>query len=457
MRKPNQLITTFLQALIFWGFLQTGLKAQSAAPSNNRSIRENAVVRAVRKVRPAVVNIRSESAFLDQRYPFSNRSVDPFFDSFFRDFFERRPRLPSKKTSLGSGVIIDGKKGIVLTNAHVVSNAGNISVALADENEYAAEIIGADPDSDLAVIKIVASRVLPDVIMQTVDEPMIGETVIAIGNPFGFSHSVTTGVISALNRSIHTDASINPGNSGGPLLNIDGDLIGINTAIYTKAQGIGFAIPIHHAQKIISDLITHGEVMPSWIGIRVQSLTRNMVAYLDLPSTAGVLVKHVDPDSPAKQADIREGDVILEMNHIHIPSIDAYNRVLRQIKSGDDITLFIWRNRSRTDVIVKATDFPQQRILEMAHRLLQIEVRNIPENNRNGTMAGTGVIIAAVEPGSYIHRVGIKAGDIIHKIDEMTIETMEDFKKAIMKSRHKNAIVLLLQRGRHLYYVPIRI
>ncbi|MBW1759504.1 MAG: trypsin-like peptidase domain-containing protein, partial [Deltaproteobacteria bacterium] len=205
--------------------------------------RENAVVKAVRRVSPAVVNINSEYTVRDRTNPFSSFGSDPFFDSFFKDFFDPGFERKYKRTSLGSGVIIDGKEGYILTNAHVIEKTGTIKVVLKDEREFEARIIGADPDSDLAVLRIHSKTSLPAIEMGSSDDLMIGETVIAIGNPFGFSNTVTTGVISAVSRNIktedrvyhnfiQTDASINPGNSGGLLLNIKGELIGINTAIY---------------------------------------------------------------------------------------------------------------------------------------------------------------------------------------------------------------------------------
>ncbi|MEA3429209.1 MAG: trypsin-like peptidase domain-containing protein, partial [Thermodesulfobacteriota bacterium] len=225
--------------------------------------RENPVVRAVRKVSPAIVNINSEYEVRRRVNPFSRFSRDPFFDSFFKDFFDPGFEQRYKRTSLGSGVIIDGKRGLILTNAHVLAKSTTITVILNDERKFDARIIGADPDSDLAVLRISSKDPLPAVEMGDSNDLMIGETIIAIGNPFGFSNTVTTGVISAVNRSIRAkdavyhdfiqlDASINPGNSGGALLNINGELIGINTAIYAKAQGIGFAIPINKAKRIVS-------------------------------------------------------------------------------------------------------------------------------------------------------------------------------------------------------------
>ena len=257
--------------------------------------RENAVVKAVRKVSPVVVNISSESEVRKRVNPFSGFAMDPHFESFFRDFFDHGFERQYKRTSLGSGVIIDGKRGFILTNEHVILKTGTITVVLKDGREFDAQIVGTDPDSDLAVLRISSKEPLPDIEMGDSDDLMIGETVFAIGNPFGFSNTVTTGVISAINRSIRTDdvvyhdfiqtdASINPGNSGGPLLNINGNLVGINTAIYAKAQGIGFAIPINKAKRIVSDLIRYGEVIPAWIGITVQDLDADLARYLKHPT-----------------------------------------------------------------------------------------------------------------------------------------------------------------------------
>ena len=304
--------------------------------------RETAVVKAVRDVSPAVVNISSAYEVRKRTSPFSGFGLNPFFDEFFRDFFDPRFERRQQNTSLGSGVIIDGKKGLILTNAHVIQKTGTIKVVLQDEREFEARIVGADPDSDLAVLKIDSKDRLPAIKMGSSEDLMIGETVIAIGNPFGFSHTVTTGVISAVNRSIRAqdrvyhdfiqiDASINPGNSGGPLLNINGDLIGINTAIYAKAQGIGFAIPIGKARKIISDLIQYGEVIQAWIGITVQNMDESLARYLEVPGNKGVVIKTVEPKSPAKKAGMQESDIILFLDNKKINSIDDYKSVTKSI------------------------------------------------------------------------------------------------------------------------------
>ena len=266
----------------------TVLALRLAAHADVSPIRRTPVVEAVKRVSPAVVNISTETIVARQTSPFP-AFRDPLFEEFFHDFFE--PRVERyKQTSLGSGVVIR-PDGYILTNQHVVLRGSQIKVTLADDRDFEAQLVGADSDSDLAVLKVKTDTSLPYINMGDSDDLMIGETVIAIGNPFGLSHTVTTGVVSALGRSlktgeqtyydfIQTDASINPGNSGGPLLNLSGDLIGINTAIYQKAQGIGFAIPINRARRIVTDLISYGEVHVPWVGAIVQDLTPELAAQL---------------------------------------------------------------------------------------------------------------------------------------------------------------------------------
>jgi serine protease Do len=298
--------------------------------------RENSVVKAIRKVSPAVVNISSQYEIRKNSNPFSGYGMDPLLENFFRDFFSPELERREQRTSLGSGIIIDGHRGLLLTNTHVVEKATRINVALKDEREFEAIIVGMDPDSDLAVLKINSNQPLPSIQMGNSEEIMIGESVIAIGNPFGFSHTVTTGVVSAVNRSIktaqrvfhkfiQTDASINPGNSGGPLININGELIGINTAIYSQAQGIGFAIPINRAKRIISDLINYGEVVQPWTGMTVQTIDSDLSNYLNIQNDVGVMVTSVEPKSPASIAGITEGDIIIAIDGWRITHISDYH------------------------------------------------------------------------------------------------------------------------------------
>ena len=438
--------------------------------SGKPTARESPVVKAVQRVGPAVVNISSEFSGRKQSHPFSGFGFNPFFEQFFRDFFDPYPGGPRERNALGSGVIIDGKKGLIITNAHVIANAGNIRVVLQDEREFEAEIVGADLEFDLAVLRIQSDSHLPDISMGSSADLLIGETVIAIGNPFGFSNTVTTGVVSALNRSIRTedrtyhafiqiDASINPGNSGGPLLNINGELIGINTAIYAKAQGIGFAIPISKAKKIISDLIEHGEVLQSWIGVTVQNIDAELARYLSTPKKGGVIVKAVETKSPAEKAGIRERDIIIAVEKRIILSDDDYQTAMRSHKAGLALPIQIWRNGKMVTVSVTPAHFPMKTAEALAIRLLGIRVADLTDASRLQARisAEDGVMIAAIQPNAYLARIGARKGDVIRRINDTPIERSEDFLQAVVKYRHKNTMVLIVQRGMEAYYVTVEV
>ncbi len=452
--------------LLFWILL---MPTHGVFAKPDEFSRETPVVRAVRRVSPAVVNISSEYEVRRRVSPFSGFQMDPFFDSFFKDFFDPGFNQRYKRNSLGSGVIIDGKRGFILTNAHVVEKTGTITVVLNDQQTFEAQVVGADPDSDLAVLKIESQEPLPAIDMGNSNNLMIGETVIAIGNPFGFSHTVTTGVISALNRSfradervfqdfIQTDASINPGNSGGPLLNINGELIGINTAIYAKAQGIGFAIPINKAKRIINDLIRYGEVVPAWIGVTVQDIDARLASYLRLEKTAGVLVTSVEEKSPAYQAGIREGDILISLSHRSVSTVKAFESVMKGISADQRIPVKLWRNGKKRSTTVVTSAFPKELAMDLAYGRLGVVVEGLTPKARKRfrTTETEGVVITQVKKGSYLANIGVNPGDIIRKIDDIPIVDTEDFKKAVIKYRKKSSIVLLLQRENQLYYLTVK-
>ena len=430
--------------------------------------RENSVVIAVRKVSPAVVNISSQYEIRKNSNPFSGYGMDPLLEKFFRDFVSPELERREKRTSLGSGVIIDGTRGFVLTNTHVVEKSTTISVALKDKREFEASIVGMDPDSDLAVLKIQSDQALPAIQMGNSDDIMIGESVIAIGNPFGFSHTVTTGVVSAVNRSIktaerifhefiQTDASINPGNSGGPLLNINGELIGINTAIYAEAQGIGFAIPINRAKRIISDLINYGEVVQAWVGITVHPIDSNLAEYLKIQNDGGLIVTAVEPESPAAKAGIDEGDIILSIDGLKITGISAYQVKMNEIAADQTISVEISRKGKNAHISLKTSIFPLDRALQLANQRLGVTVSDLDAQTRAkyGIQTHTGVLIIKIRRSSHLARIGVKPGDIIRQIDEARVDNLAYFKAAIVKYRNKPSVVLLIQRNGHLYYINV--
>ena len=439
------------------------------AAGAQESPRESPVVRAVRKASPAVVNISSAVETRARANPFSGFGFgNPLFEEFFKDFFDPGFEQRRQTTSLGSGVIIDGERGLILTNAHVIQRSGTITVVLEDRREFKARIVGADPDSDLAVLKIDPTEKLPAIAMGQSDDLMIGETVIAIGNPFGFSHTVTTGVVSAIHRSVRADervlhdfiqidASINPGNSGGPLLNINGELVGINTAIYAKAQGIGFAIPISKAKKIVANLIQYGEVQPAWIGIVAQELDERLAQYLKYPGRKGAIIRAVEPESPAQAAGLRDGDVLLAVGTRKIADLDDYLAATRAVTAGEILEIQAWRNGRTLTAGVRTKLFPIEKAEELAWSLLGVRVQELTAKSRreHRIAAREGVMVAEVKGGSHLARIGARPGDVIRQIDDAGITTHEEFRKAVIKSRHKSSVVMLIQRGDQGYYVTV--
>jgi serine protease Do len=459
----------FVSAIVFLVFFNIFLvKPPAGAGVDN--LRESAVVIAVKKVSPVVVNISSEFEVRKRVNPFSGLGMDPSFENFFNDFFDPGFERRYKRTSLGSGVIIDGKRGFILTNKHVILKSKTITVTLKDGREFTAQIVGADSDSDLAVLRISSPTALPDITIGDSSNLMIGETVIAIGNPFGFSNTVTTGVISATNRSIRTDemvyhdfiqtdASINPGNSGGPLLNINGELVGINTAIYAKAQGIGFAIPINTAKRIVSDLIRYGEVIPAWIGITIQDIDEDLARYLKASAINGVLVKKAETVGPARKAGIREGDIILSINTSDIASEADFHRAMTALSAGEKIDITVWREGKTKTVSVKTSTFPKELALDLAYDLLGVSVENLSTKNRHiyKALAKQGVLISDVNRQSFLAHIGARPGDVIRQIDDIPIKNIKDFEQAIIKYRQKNSLVIVLQRGDQLYNITVKL
>jgi serine protease Do len=424
-----------------------------------QSLRRSPVVAAVERVSPAVVNI---STVVRER-------VSPFFpfagDDFFRDFFPDLFSREYSRSSLGSGVVIDGEKGYILTNHHVVAGATEIKVVTADQKEYGARILGSDPRSDLAVLRIEAGKGLPEVGMGDSGDLMIGETVIAIGNPFGLSHTVTTGVISAVDRSvrsdrhvyrgfIQTDASINPGNSGGPLLNMEGDLIGINTAIYQKAQGIGFAIPINKAKRIVRELLRAGEVRPVWLGLEVQELTPALRSHFSIPpKTQGVLVSDAAEGSPAGKAGVRRGDILLGIQGFPVPTTGDYRETLAEFTPGDRLRLRLFRNGKELEVVVQPAAFPPEMAPALFYSRLGIEVGEPDARTRN--LAGGGVMIKGVRPGSEAAEIGLEPGDLIVQVNDRAVGNLDDFKKSISEVHHLPSLRLVVQRGRRAYALTL--
>ncbi|MFW6082396.1 MAG: DegQ family serine endoprotease, partial [Desulfosalsimonas sp.] len=413
----------------------------SRAPGNFTELAE--------KAGPAVVNIRTEKTVEGADRMFrhffgpqgrdgqSPRGQHPF-DEFFDRFFGQQDPREFKQRSLGSGFIMDSS-GHIVTNNHVIENADQIQVKLKNGREYDAEIIGTDPNTDLALIKIETDDELPVLKLGDSDSMRIGEWVLAIGNPFGLDHTVTAGIISAKGRAIgagpydnfiQTDASINPGNSGGPLLNMDGEVIGINTAIVAGGTGIGFAIPSGMASDIISQLKKSGEVTRGWLGVGIQELNDDLKEYYDTDS--GVLVSQVFEGDPAEEAGIEPNDIIVSVNGRKVDSPRELSRTIAEIKPGEKAEIkYIREGKTRTAEVTlskrdeKATAERSRQPDEPEPSGLGITVSDItPEIARQLNLGDTtGAVVTGVEQGSRAAEAGFRQGDIVKEVNHQKVES----------------------------------
>lgn len=427
---------------LFLMLVSSGMAQAEPAPDSPRI---TPVVRAVKQVAPAVVNITSTKVV-------PGRRLGPLEQFFF-------PEMPPMgkervRTSLGSGVIVDGAKGLVLTNAHVVAGGEEVHINLLDGREFVADVVGAEPDFDLAVLKIRGARDLPAARMGDSADLMPGETVVAIGNPFGFNHTVTTGVISALGRTIRndgglftdliqTDAAINPGNSGGPLLNILGELVGINTAIDARAEGIGFAIPIHKARRVMDDLVGQGRVAPLWLGLSAQDVDQRVAMALALKKTQGVLVDDVYPSSPAARAGLRSGDVITHMGSTNVQDRRDYLNYLRNHTPGTSVKLTLWREGKSSSVEVTPVAFTDAEATALMERRWGLSIKE-----GRGTLVITGVRSGG--PTAML-----QAGDVIAAVSNVRVGSMKDLLQTFRAQRMAQQVVLLVVRGGKTYYAKV--
>ncbi|MBI2881151.1 MAG: trypsin-like peptidase domain-containing protein [Candidatus Tectomicrobia bacterium] len=447
-----------------WALVLLALCADPASLAAQFS-RETPVVLAARNVGPAVVNINTEEVL--ERSPFSSlpEFFPPEFERFFRGFGSPQQQ---RRRSLGSGVIID-PKGFVLTNEHVIRRATRIQVALIDKREFEAEVIGADSRSDLAVIRIHAREPLPYVRMGTSEDLMPGETVIAIGNPFGLGHTVTTGVISGIHRAvalaggvrsdfIQIDAAINPGNSGGPLLNINGELIGVNTAIRAQAEGIGFAVPIDRVRRIVNDLVQFGEIQHGWIGLVVQDLTGPIRRQFSYPDAQGAFIRRVIQNGPAEASGVRPGMILMRIGSKPVESRIDYLSELSGYTQGSEMVLQLFWEGEVIERRVVAQAMTAEAADLMAQDRLGIIARDLtaPVRQRYQIPVRDGVVIVQVLQGSPAARVGLQPGDVIRRMNNLQIRGFQDFQKAMATGQYERDVVLLVQRGRYRAFVTLQ-
>jgi serine protease Do len=429
------------------------LLAAAPAPAADPFLRHTVTVDVVRRIGPAVVSITTEQE-VARPSPFQPFG-DPFFDRFFQDFFE--PRLPQTAQSLGSGVVIDADRR-VLTNEHVVARASRIRATLADGREYEATLVGADPNNDLAVLRLETDERVPWVPLGSSADLMVGEPVIAIGNPFGLSHTVTTGVVSALNRSIRsgsrvyhgflqTDASINPGNSGGPLLNANGELVAINTAVYQGAEGIGFAIPIDVAKRVVTQLIAHGALAPVWVGLELQALDLGLEQAMKLrPGATGAIVTRVRERSPASRAGVRRGDIVSRVDGHPVESPRAFFELLAAATPGQELALDLVRDGREISARVRAEEAPRELARSLLREKLGLELR---------PAARGGYEVVGVRRGSGAERIGVRPGDRVLGINGVPLDGEGALRRAALDLRGLTGALVVVQRGPGRYHVTI--
>jgi serine protease Do len=420
-----------------------------------------------KEARPSVVNIRTEKTvkgggrvFKHFFGPGGNRNP---FEEFFGPFNEEPRGKEFKQRSLGSGFILD-KEGYIVTNNHVVEDADKIKVRLSNEKEFDAEVVGRDPKTDLALIKINDADNLTPMPMGNSDKIEVGSWVVAIGSPFGFEQTVTAGIVSAKGRFLgsgeyddflQTDASINPGNSGGPLINMNGEVVGINTAIVASGQGIGFAIPINLAKNIVAQLKDGGEVTRGWLGVGIQNLTPELKDYYKIGDRDGVLVMQVFEGNPAAEAGIKAKDVITEVDGKPIADTRELSRSIADSPVGKDVTVTLFRDGKELKIpvtLAKRDDSVEPKTVgQEADEALGFKVSELtPEKARRFGFdeKETGVIVTWVDPEGNAGDAGLQPGDLVKEVDRNSIESLEDFENQVAEIKEGQAVQMLIMRPR---------
>ena len=439
-------------------------------------------VEIAKMVKPAVVNIAATRTGKSGEGPLSSPFDDPFFRKFFgEEFFKReQPPRERKERGQGSGVIVDGS-GLILTNNHVVNKADEIRVILSDKREFKGKLIGTDAKTDIAVVKIEAAG-LPTVAFADSDQLEVGEFVLAVGSPFGLTQSVTMGIVSAVGRAsmgiaeyedfIQTDAAINPGNSGGALVNIQGQLVGINTAIFSQSggnMGIGFAVPSNMARSIMDQLVKTGKVVRGWLGVAIQDLTPELAAQFGIPGTKGVLVSDVMEDSPAKKAGFERADVITEYDGKPMDSPTHLRNAVAQTPIGRKVSIKVLRDKKPKMIEVTIAEQPKsfgQPGFEEGGEstaptgvLSDIDVRELTQElaSRYGLKPSErGVVVVRVKPGSTAEEMGVREGDIILEVNRKPVNSLKSYERAVTDLAKDEAVLLLLKRKGQTIFMTIR-
>jgi serine protease Do len=419
---------------------------------------------------PTVVNVKvtkvEKATFQGPQIP------EGHFGDFFDRFFKGMPRMPEnhRTQGAGSGVIISND-GTILTNNHVVEGAKEVTVTLADKEEYQAQVIGRDPKTDLAVLKIDANKPFPAAAMGNSEQLKVGDWVVAIGNPFGLNHTVTSGIVSAKGRVIgagpyddfiQTDASINPGNSGGPLFNLNGEVVGINTAIIPQGQGIGFAIPVNTAKPLIPQLVSNGEVTRGYLGVNIQTITPDLAQALNVKDRQGALVADVTSGSPAEDSGLERGDIITAFDGKAVKDSHDLPALVAATPVDKEVTVTVLRDGKVRQLSVKVGKLPSEQAKRdkaaqpVKERWgLQLHDLSPQMANQFRLQADQGVVVVGVEPGSPAHEADIRQGDVIVEVNRHPVNSVDEVKENINTSKGKGHLLLLVQRQGAKFYVPL--
>ena len=435
-------------------------------------------VAVAQQVTPSVVMVTSEKTVRAAMTPFDFFGNDPFFRRFFGQPGPQGSPPTFKQRSLGSGVVVRSD-GYILTNNHVVNGADELTVILPDHRKFAAEVVGTDPRTDRAVLKVDAKD-LPAMPFGDSDSVRIGEWVMAVGSPFSenLENTVTAGIVSAVGRSgmnlndyeyfIQTDAAINPGNSGGALVNLDGELIGINTAIASRgggSNGIGFAIPSNLARDVMNDLVSKGKVVRGWLGVTIQDLDQDLADAMDLDSPEGVLVNSVVKDGPSDKAGLKQGDVIVAFNGKPMKSVSQLRLAVAQADPDQEATVTVIRDGKKRDFRVKLGEFPEEGDLasgaggEVHDKGIGLTVEPItPDLAKRFNLEDSreGLVVTDVASGSPAEDAGIHPGDVIVKVNRREVKSLQDYRDALKKAKSGDPVLFLVNRGGHTFFVAIR-
>ena len=472
--NKNYHIIRYVLIVLLVGMLAGVSPAVSAASQNPDVIMvPNNFSQLAKDAKPSVVNIRTVTTVKGGGRVFKHFFGGPFNDKKnpFEEFWgpNNQPQQDFKQRSLGSGFIID-KEGYIVTNNHVVENADQIKVKLADEREFDAEIVGRDPNTDLALIKISTKTDLIPIRMGDSDDLLVGNWVVAIGSPFGLEQTVTAGIVSAKGRIIgmgpyedfiQTDASINPGNSGGPLVNLEGAVVGINTAIVASGQGIGFAIPVNMAKNIIAQLKSSGEVTRGWLGVGIQDLSAQLKTYYGVEDNGGVLITQVFEGDPAEKGGILANDIIIEIDGKSVTSARELSGIIANTKVGNKTTIKLLRDGKKKTVQVELAKRDEKDLLAKrpdndTKDDLGLQLMDLSEENasRFGLEADEiGVLVVGIKPGGKAESAGIRRGDLIKEVNHMRVASVRDYTSVVKKIDEGDEVQCLIRRAREGFVV----